>query len=469
MADSQDVLSADPYGYDPGGEVTTAWGGHMSKPGNYTGGYTYDSPDAVGVPKDWAAWRAAQATSVGTSGRAQDVTRYRGMADAAMGRAAPTLDYGQADISMRNASGSRALANAQMWNGAEDRGRQLDAARQLESAAMGNEPSQAQLLGRNMIDQSLQAQMAGAAGARGGGMAQAAAMRNASQGAAGMQAQGMNQLSALRADEMAKARDAWMTGVTGMRGQDYQGAAQGTALASQATDMAKTSAQMEQYRALNENQQRSLNQNQQQHFEDLGFNVNQAALNAGMGRTGQMQQQNQFEASQDMQQQQNQQQMYAAAIGGMASMGSAAIARRAEGGPVAPGQPTLVGEQGPEVIMPTSSAMVLPATHPASRAAQKTMSMGDVAKLRQQADEIERGLRANMARGASVHHAQPVAMGYAPEPQRERLYGGREDPYTADPYFVPTDRMQPTTIAPLATRDDPYAPGMANAAIRRTG
>lgn len=42
---------------------------------------------------------------------------------------------------------------------------------------------------------------------------------------------------------------------------------------------------------------------------------------------------------------------------------------RADGGPVAPGRPYIVGERGPELIVPSRAGMVYPAEHPASRMA----------------------------------------------------------------------------------------------------
>jgi hypothetical protein len=196
------------------------------------------------------------------SGAQQDVNRYRGMGAVAAQRQAYQNSWGNANAYARQAQGAR---------GAQGLALALQA-----QAAMGGAPSQAQALGQDMLDQSLNAQMAGAASARGGSLAQAAAMRSASQQAAGMQMQGANQLSALRAQEMAQARGDFMQGASGMRGQDFQ--AQGLAQQQNAMDMQS------------ELTQRGLNQQAQMGYEQLGYNVNEAQQDAALQRYGMDQQ-----------------------------------------------------------------------------------------------------------------------------------------------------------------------------------
>ena len=368
MANYQDVdAPVNPYDGAAG-----QWGGKQGDivdPNKYyQGGFTTDKygDQTANDPAAFAAAiRRAEAESNATSGRGQAVDRYQSMGAAALGRTAPNIDYGRADSYLsrgRNFLGAgQGYLNSGMGdrsNALESRGQQMGALALQQQAAMGQAPSQAQLLGRNMIDQSLQAQLAGAASARGGPMAQAAAMRQASMGAAATQQQGQNSLSALRAQEMANARDAWQAGATGMRGQDYMGAqnaaamaGQASTMAGQATSMGATAAQMEQYRAAMNMQQRTLNQQDQQFYEGQAWNTNNAQLNASLGRANAQQQSDQFGQQMNMQQQQQNQQMWAAIIGGGAAMGSAAIGKRADGGPVEPGHPTLVGERGPELVM----------------------------------------------------------------------------------------------------------------------
>lgn len=106
----------------------------------------------------------------------------------------------------------------------EARGRMSGALDMTQAAAMGNAPSRAEILGQQMVGNSLDAQLAGAASARGGPMAQAAAARQAAAGAATMQQRGAADIAALRADEMARARNELMQGSAAMRGQDLQAA-----------------------------------------------------------------------------------------------------------------------------------------------------------------------------------------------------------------------------------------------------
>jgi hypothetical protein len=167
--------------------------------------------------------------------------RYQTMGQAAADRNAYAQDYGNAN---------------------QSRGQQYSALNLQQQAAMGNAPSQAQMLGRNMIDQSLQAQMAGAASSRGGSLAQAAAMRQAANGAAAQQQQGVNQLSALRAQEMAQARDAYMQGATGIRGMDESR----VGMQSQ-----------------NDQFQRQLNQQAQEYYEGMGNQVQEDQMKSSMG------------------------------------------------------------------------------------------------------------------------------------------------------------------------------------------
>jgi hypothetical protein len=457
----------------------TAWGGNAGDApiDHYSGPMGVDQ---YGIPTptgDRASWLQAQKDAQATSGQYLDVSRYRGMGEAAANRNAPRMNYTDAYGGLDEAAAQRAL-------GGQARQSQLSALALQRQAAEGKVPSQAQLLGRNMLDQGLQAQLAGAASARGGGMAQAAAMRQAAQGAAAFQQQGVNNLSALRAQEMATARDAYQQGAYGIRAGDYAGA-------TNANQSAAQFAQMEQMRAANEMQQRTLNQNGQQFYEQQAFNVNQAALNANLGLAGNAQANDQFRTQMAMADQQRSDAMWAAAMGAGSTVMAGAVTRRASGGPIAPGQPVLVGERGPEVIVPAQSGTVLPATHPASQqAARQNMTMADVARLRQQADEIERGLRSSLASGPAVGGkprtitVAPVVIGDGPgsygesvQPRqvdmsvapRERLYGGREDPYTPDPYYVPLDHAAPTWGERLyGGREDPYAaPTMADVASRR--
>lgn len=190
------------------------------------------------------------------NGATQDVNRYRTMGGLAGQREAYQLDYGQANADRAQAQGAR-----------NDQSTAMNLTRQ---AAMGNAPSRAELMGRQMISNSLDAQMAAAASARGGALAQAGAMTAARQNAAQAQQQGMNDLAALRADEMARAREAYAGQAGAMRGQDYQAAAQ-------AAQMAQSQGQIEMG-------QRDLNQRAQMGYEQMGLDVNHAQQQGALER-----------------------------------------------------------------------------------------------------------------------------------------------------------------------------------------
>jgi|CXWL01.1.fsa_nt_gi hypothetical protein len=180
------------------------------------------------------------------AGSADNATsRAQSMGEAAAARDAYRADYGGYDAQAANAQASRAQGEGAMG---------LQAA-----AARGDAPSRAEILGRTIADQSLQAQMSGAASARGGSLAQAAAMRNAASGAAQYSQNANNQIAGMRAEEMAHARDAYAAQANAMRGQDQQGGRLALERSGQETQ--------------NEQFQRGLNQQGQQFGEQMGFDI----------------------------------------------------------------------------------------------------------------------------------------------------------------------------------------------------
>jgi hypothetical protein len=174
----------------------------------------------------------AIANNAAATGEAR-AQRMQGMGAAAAGRAAYQNNWNQ--------------ANAARFG-------QNDAAGLMQSAAYGKQPSQAELMGRNMIDQSINSSMAMGASARGGALAQAAAMRNAQNQAGMQQQQGTNQLAALRAQEMAQARGDYMASQNAIRGQDMQQVGMD---------------------AQNEMFQRGLNQQAEMGYEQMGMGAQQ--------------------------------------------------------------------------------------------------------------------------------------------------------------------------------------------------
>ena len=138
--------------------------------------------------------------------------RYRGMGTSAGAAAAPTMD--------------RAGFDADRANAASARGQQQDALGLARSAALGNQPSAAELAMQRGVAQGMQAQLSAAAGARGGALAGAAAQRGAMETGARMQADAIGQGATLRAQEMERARDQYAQQAGAIRAGDYTGAGQ---------------------------------------------------------------------------------------------------------------------------------------------------------------------------------------------------------------------------------------------------
>lgn len=251
----------DPVGRQGNGLVYGGWEGYTDQNGQYT------TDPETGAKSSYEA-----ATN-----------RYQKMGADSWNRAAPQADYTQANQDRQAAYDDRTAAGMA-------RQRQNDALGLMEQAAYGDAPSRAELLGRSMTDQSLQAQMAGAASARGGALAQSAAMHNAANGAAQYQQQATQNAMAMRADEMARARDAFMGGASTIRGQDYQGAAQ-------AADMMGRSSQQAQFQAQMQGQQNALNQQNQQYYEGQAHDVNTQMLGVGMAKAGLAESKRQYDAA----------------------------------------------------------------------------------------------------------------------------------------------------------------------------
>lgn len=141
---------------------------------------------------------------------------YRNLGAAAQDRQAAQADY--------------TAANADRGLAAAMRGEQLGALDLQRQAAQGNAPSVAAIQMQAGLDQQMRGQesmRASARGAAGVAMADYGAAANT----AAAQQQTVQQMGALRAQEMATARDAYMGGASGIRGQDYQGAGQAAEMA----------------------------------------------------------------------------------------------------------------------------------------------------------------------------------------------------------------------------------------------
>lgn len=333
---NSDLLKENPNGYGYGGSEPNAnawggradqdakpgfvgpnpgvWGGKEAAPGQYTGKYIPD-PNNPDVPMPENQEQYDRETRPTLSGRAEDVNRYRLMGDAERGN---RLDLGRAQIynnygvqathgagaNFDAAGGNFDSANLALakvdydrYLAGQSRNQQNQALDLSYGAAQGNAPSRAEILGRGMTQQSLQAQAAGAASARGGSLNQLSAQRNAQAGAAQFQAQSTNQMAALRADEMERARQQYMSGATNVRGQDLQGGQLALGQGQALTQIGQGQVQAGQGRiqqgqtygnlAGNEGKwatdERQLQQQGQLGYEQLGFNTNKEALAAQSG------------------------------------------------------------------------------------------------------------------------------------------------------------------------------------------
>jgi hypothetical protein len=206
----------------------------------------------------------------GTSGAEQATARYSGLADQARGTQAPTTNYGQANQDYGQYGQAQQFAYGA-------RGSQQDALALQRSAAMGQQPSVAQQQLQYGMNRGLAQNMSMAASARGGGANLAAANRAAMNSNAQLAGQTNAQAGMLRAQEMQQARDAYMGGASGIRGQDL--GQQGAALQARGQ-----SAQQAQFGTSAELQQRGLNAQTGLGYDRLANDVNTTQLQADIAR-----------------------------------------------------------------------------------------------------------------------------------------------------------------------------------------
>lgn len=305
----------------------------------------------------------------------------------------------------------------------QSRGQQQTAMGYMQNAAAGGAPSQAQMLGRNMIDQSLQAQMAGAASARGGSLAQAAAMRNAANMGDASRQQGMNQLSALRAQEMAQARGDYFGAASGMRGQD---------IGQQGMNMQSELAQ------------RQLNQQGQQFNDQLAWNTLRSDQEAAMHQASidSAEYQAQKQANQHSEDRKtNVMSSFIGALGGALSDFTAKTDVQPVGGPMAnPYSAQAPVQSGPSMM---GGGMM------------KGMMMSDVHAKREAfeegakyADAAHAGIQLKAPDYAKREAMRNPAAGPATSPEAERAHA---------------ERVQAARMAQVATQP-PAAPAMAQVA-----
>ena len=187
------------------------------------------------------------------NGRARDVKRFQGVADAAANREAFHMDYGKGDA-------DRARSQQTAY-------RQIGANAMLGNAAHGNAPSGAEMRGNAATDDALGSAMQAQAGARGvTGQAAATAgaggaLRSADLGIA-------DHYGGARSAELNAARTAYSQGGAVARAGNYS---------QQALDQQRERAKMG-----NQLTQDQLNQNRQLGYEGLAYDTNHGAMEQGL-------------------------------------------------------------------------------------------------------------------------------------------------------------------------------------------
>lgn len=197
-----------PNDFTYGGDPSTAGYDVPNWPGHPEFGVTHVGPHTGAMDT-----QVGRANAVGDQAAAQG-QNFLGQMQAAQGRAAPTIDTTMANQSRGYEMG-----------GLNQMGSALDLQRQ---AALGQTPSRAELLMRQGMNQAAADQASMVAGARGGGNQLAAMQRQAMGVGAQNQLNTLGQAGILRAQEMADARNAYMSGAGqymgaagSLRGQDF--------------------------------------------------------------------------------------------------------------------------------------------------------------------------------------------------------------------------------------------------------
>lgn len=256
--------------------------------------------------------------------------RPNGAADAAASAERTSNDYNaQARYATDQAYGDRN-------NAAGARAEQGNAMAMMKARASGAVPSAAQLQGQRDMEAARAAQSSAAASARGpGGLALAQQNAAANTAAAQQGISGQSQVNAM--NERERAESAYMGAATGMRQQDYAGAQQAAGMSGQFQNTAQGYAglqnniQQSQLNAgIDREAQKSANAN-----AVMGIKAGIAGQNAGSAQTYGMGSVN----------------MGSSVAGGIAGMPG-----KAAGGPVNAGQPYVMGEEGPELVIPGAGA-----------------------------------------------------------------------------------------------------------------
>lgn len=228
------------------------------------------------------------------------------------------------------------------------RAQQQQAADLMMRRANGEAPSIAQMQGDRAMGQAVAAQASQMASARGpAGLA--LAQQNAGNNMANAQGDIAGQSMVAAAQERLAAEQAAFGAYSGLRGTDLSSAQTAFGAGAQSGQLGLSAGTLAANYAGMENQVR---QNQTQ------ANIEQQRILSGSQQQGQQieSQQDQNNAARDMA-------MLKMALGAGADAGSAVgkIGAKAVGGPVRMGNPYLVGEQGPELIIPSQDGHVMTA------------------------------------------------------------------------------------------------------------
>lgn len=235
---------------------------------------------------------------------------------------------------------------ASLDNSAGARGEQAQALGLMRARAMGQAPLIAQMQGNMATNQALAAQASQMAGARGpGGLA--LAQQNAANNSANAQSQIAAQTQMAAAQEQLGYQQAYAQQAAQMRGADQGDAQIAFGAAGQSGGLGIQSGQLGLGYAGEEGRIRQ---------QQMMGGIEQQRILSGSQSQGQSleAQQDQANAARDMA-------MLKMALGaGQDAAGAAgAVGKRAMGGPVQAGQPYVVGEFGPELVVPGADGFVL--------------------------------------------------------------------------------------------------------------
>jgi hypothetical protein len=377
---------------------------------------------------------------------------YAAQGAVAQGRTAPQAATTVADY---------ADANAAAAQGQQARQGQNTLANLMSQRAQGLAgPSIAQQQADRQMQQA-QSQQASLAGSARGAGGLAAAQRNAAFNMANAASDISGQAQINAAGERRDDTNAAASMYGAMRGGDL--GSQGQA-ASQAQFQAANSAQQNQFNAGLQLQNRNANDAYQQNYDAMANQVRTTQLAAKMNQQGQ-QSANTLGA-----------QGINAGVGGQnaamnqantmnvlgmaqsAAGGAAGVLAKAKGGPTSEGKPYLVGEQGPELIVPRHDGYVLTADQ--TRAALASSPADAVNGLYRRGHEQARGASLASFLGGARADGGPVEAGGAAPPPAQAPAGyaapistwgiGQPDPNT---FAWQSAREQEAQMAPYDDLD----------------